>query len=75
MGFDRHDFGIGPIVVGHDSEASHVRTDIDDRSDVMGTKVVDSVLVMKYAVGELNTLGLDVEVVPVDLVANRGRHG
>jgi hypothetical protein len=70
MWLDGHDLGLGPVVVGHNSKAPHVRADVKNRADVMGTQVIDSVLVMKNAVSELNTLGLDMKILPVDLVAN-----
>ena len=76
MGFDRDDLGIGPIVVGHHGKAPHVRADINNRSDVVGTQVVDAVLVMEHRIGELHALGFDVEILPINLVANRvGHHG
>jgi len=74
MWLDGHDLGLGPVVVGHNSKAPHVRTDVKNRANVMGTKVIDSVLVMKNAVSELHTLGLDMEVLPIDFVANGSCH-
>jgi len=74
MRLDRDDLGVGPVVMGHHGKTPHVRADIDNRAHVVGTQIVDAVLVMEYRVGELNTLGLDVEVLPINLVANRVGH-
>ena len=74
MWLDGHDLGFGPLVAGHHRKAPHVRADVKNSADVMGTKVIDSVVIMKNAVSELNTLGLDMKILPVDLVANGSCH-
>jgi hypothetical protein len=61
--------------MGHDGEAAHVRADIEDGSDVVGTQVVDAVLIMEYRIGELDAVWLDVEVLAIDLVTNGMGHG
>jgi hypothetical protein len=75
MGLDGDDPCVGPIVMGHDGEAAHVRADIEDGSDVVGTQVVDAVLIMEYRIGELDAVWLDVEILAIDLVANGMGHG
>ena len=47
MGLDGNHSGAGPIVTGIDYEASHLRADIEDGSDVLGRQVVDAIPVME----------------------------
>lgn len=47
MGFDRHNLGIGPVMVGHHGKTTHVRPNIDDRADVVRTQIVYAVLVYR----------------------------
>ena len=74
IGFDRDDLGVGPIVVGHHGKTPYVQADIYNRAHVVGTQIVDAVLVMEHRVGKLHTFGLDVEVLPIDLVTNGVGH-
>jgi len=75
MRLDSNNSRVGPIVMGHGGEAAHVRADIEDSSDVVGTQVVDAVLVMERRIGKLHAIWLDVEVLAIDLVTNRMGHG
>jgi hypothetical protein len=51
-----------------------VRADIEDRSNVVGTQIIDAVLVMEHRIGELNAIWFDVEVLAIDLVTNGMGH-
>jgi hypothetical protein len=75
MGLDGNYSRVGPIVMGHHGEAAHVRADIEDGSDVVGTQVVDAVLIMEHRIGKLHTIWLDVEVLAIDLVTDGMGHG
>jgi hypothetical protein len=75
MGLDGNDSRVGPIVVGHDGKASHVRTDIEDRSNIVGSQVIDAVLIMEHRIGKLHAIWLDVEVLAIDLVTDGMGHG
>ena len=63
------------MVMGHDGETAHVRADIEDGSDVVGSQVVDAVLIMENRIGKLQAIRLDVEVLAIDLVTNGMGHG
>ena len=75
MGLDGDDSCVGPIVMGHHGKTAHVRADIEDGSDVVGTQVIDAVLMMEYRIGKLHTIWLNVEVLAIDLVTNGMGHG
>jgi|GEM_PF-5354585 len=75
MGLDSNDSRVGPIMIGHHCEAAHVRADIEDGSDVVGSQVVDAVLIMEHRIGKLHAIWFDVEVLAIDLVTNRMGHG
>ena len=75
-GLYRYVSGVEPVVLGKDGKDPNEGTDIHNCAHVVGRQVVDKVLVMEYRVGELNTVGFDVEILPIDLVANGvGHHG
>jgi hypothetical protein len=60
--------------VGHHGEAAHVRADIEDGSDVVGSQVVDAVLIMEHRIGKLHAIWFDVEILAIDLVTNGMGH-
>ena len=75
MRLDSNDSRVGTMVMGHDGETAHVRADIEDGSDVVGSQVVDAVLIMENRIGKLQAIRLDVEVLAIDLVTNGMSHG
>jgi hypothetical protein len=52
-----------------------VRADIEDRSDVVRSQVIDAVLIMEHRIGKLHAIWFDVEVLAIDLVTDGMGHG
>ena len=69
MRFHRDDLGIWPEVMTQYRKTSDVRSDVYNGSNVVGTKIVDLIFVLKDCIGKLGAGRLNVKIAAEDLIA------
>ncbi len=57
-----HDSSIGPVVMAEKCEAAHMGSDVNDRTDIVRSKIIDLVFVVEDRVGELRARRLNPKV-------------
>ncbi len=70
MRFHRNDFRVWPEMMAHNGETSDVRADVQDCANVVLTKSVDLILVLKHSISELSTCRFDIKIAAKDLVTS-----